>query len=90
MYKEVIVEYCYLMTHVKSCAEGVSYKLMFCCVFTYHFKCCYCSVFHVIIMILDTNKMALTLLANVYEMTPTKISVLQYFFESVPFLEVAM
>jgi hypothetical protein len=60
----------------------VSYKLMFCCVFTYHFKCCYCSVFHVIIMILDTNKMALTLLANVYEMTPTKISVLQYFFES--------
>jgi len=77
------------MTHVKSYAEGVSYKLMFCCVFTYHFKC-HCSVFHVTIKILDTKKMVLTLLTNVYEMTPTKTPVLQYFLKSAPFLEVAM
>jgi len=37
---------------------------MFCCVLTYHIKCCYYSVFHVTIMILDTNKVALTLLSN--------------------------
>ena len=41
-------------------------------------------------MILDTNKMALTLPYNVYEVTTTKTPVLQFFFESAPFLEVAM
>jgi len=39
---------------------------------------------------MDTNKMSLTLLANVNEMTPTKTPVLQYFFQSAPFLEGAM
>lgn len=41
-------------------------------------------------MILVTNEMALTLLANVYEMTPTKTPVLQYFIASAPLFEVAM
>jgi hypothetical protein len=63
---------------------------MFCCVLTYHIKCCYCSVFHVTIRILDTNKVALKLLSSMYETTPTKTSLLQYFFEPAPFLEVAM
>lgn len=40
-------------------------------------------------MILVTNEMALTLLANVYVTTPTKAPVLQYFIASAPFFAVA-
>jgi hypothetical protein len=66
----------------------VSHWLMSECVIAYHFKYCYCSVFHVSITALDTNKTVLTLFRHMYETTPTKTSVWQNVFESAPFLEV--